>query len=132
MLYMFDTNIVSYLLEKKSYVVERFDSLFFQNDFAISDIVRYEIQRGIFYRQSKKLQDDFDVFCKYIPVIPISSADFLLAARIYSNLRHKGQIIEDADIFIGAVAITNNAVLVTNNEEHLGRIEGLKIENWAK
>ncbi len=132
MLYMLDTNIVSYLLEKNSIVVKKFDSLFFQNDFAISNIVHYEIQRGIFYRQSKKLQKDFDIFCKYIPVIPITNDDFLQAARIYAELRHSGKIIEDADIFIGASAIVNNAVLATNNEEHLGRINGLRIENWTK
>lgn len=131
MLYMLDTNIVSYLLEKNAAVVKRFDSLFFQNDFAISNIVHYEIQRGIFYRHSKKLQDDFAVFCKHIPVIPLTNADFMQAARIYADLRHKGQLIEDADIFIGASAMVNNAVLVTNNEEHLGRIAGLKIENWT-
>lgn len=39
-------------------------------------------------------------------------------------------MIEDADILIGASALENNAVLVTNNEAHLGRIADLRIENW--
>lgn len=132
MLYMLDTNIVSYLLEKNPTVVNRFDDVFLQNEIKISNIVNYEIQRGIFCRQSKKLQHDFDIFCKHIPVVPVTNADFLQAARIYADLRRKGKLIEDADIFIGASALENNAVLVTNNEEHLGRIDGLKIENWAK
>ena len=54
------------------------------------------------------------------------------ASQIYADLCKKGKIIEDADILIGACAISNNAIIVTNNEEHLGRIEGLKIENWTK
>lgn len=54
------------------------------------------------------------------------------ASDIYAYLRRKGKIIEDADILIGASALENNAILVTNNEEHLGRIDGLKIENWMK
>ena len=45
--------------------------------------------------------------------------------------RRKGRGIEDADILIGASAIANNAVLVTDNEKHLGHIEGLRIENWT-
>ena len=132
MLYMLDTNIVSYLLERDEVVVENFDKAFMQNDFAISNIVYYEIQRGIFCRQSKKLQHDFEIFCKYIPVIPLTNADFMRAAKIYADLRKCGKLIEDADIFIGASAIENNAVLVTNNEEHLARIDGLRIENWKK
>lgn len=132
MLYMLDTNTVSYLLEKNPTVVNRFDDVFLQNEIKISNIVNYEIQRGIFCRQSNKLQHDFDIFCKHIPVVPVTNADFLQAARIYADLRRKGKLIEDADIFIGASALENNAVLVTNNEEHLGRIDGLKIENWTK
>ena len=132
MLYMLDTNIVSYLLERNPTVVDRFDKAFMHNDFAISNVVYYEILRGIFYRQSKKLQNSFDTFCKHIRIIPISDFDFVKAAQIYADLRKSGRLIEDADIFIGASAIVNNAVLVTNNEEHLSRIEGLKIENWTK
>ena len=49
MLYMLDTNIVSYLLERNETVVANFDSVFFQNEFAISNVVQYEIMRGILY-----------------------------------------------------------------------------------
>jgi tRNA(fMet)-specific endonuclease VapC len=129
---MLDTNIVSYLLEKNEKVLARFDSNFMQNKITISSIVYYEIQRGIFCRRSKKLQSKFDVFCKHVPVIAFTNSDVMLAARIYAELRLKGKTIEDADIFIGASALANEAVLVTNNEEHLGRIKGLKIENWTK
>ena len=132
MLYMLDTNIVSYLLEKKQQVVKRFDEIFFQNEVKILNVVHYEIQRGIFYSQSKKLQNDFEIFCKHIHVIPITDADFMQASQIYANLRRDGRLIEDADIFIGASALNNNAILVTNNEEHFSRIAGLKIENWTK
>lgn len=132
MLYMLDTNIVSYLLERNPTVVDRFDKAFMNNDFSISNVVQYEIQRGIFYRQSKKLQRSFDTFCNYIHVFPMTDFDFVKAAQIYADLRKSGRLIEDADIFIGASAIVNNAVLVTNNEEHLGRIDGLQIENWTK
>ena len=40
-------------------------------------------------------------------------------------------IIEDDDIFIGATALENDAIFVTNNERHLGRIKDLKYEVWS-
>ena len=132
MLYMLDTNIVSYLLERNETVVRRFDAAFFENDIAISAIVKFEIQRGIAVRKSKRLQSAFDIFCRRIPVIPFSDSDSDVAARIYADLKAKGQLIEDADILIGASALANGAVLVTNNTKHLGRIEGLRIENWVE
>lgn len=52
------------------------------------------------------------------------------AAEIYVDLRNKGNIIEDADILIGAICLENDLTLVTNNEEHFKRIKNLKFENW--
>ncbi|MFA4955628.1 MAG: hypothetical protein WC556_01480 [Candidatus Methanoperedens sp.] len=51
--------------------------------------------------------------------------------KIKVVLINKGDIIDDADIFIAACALTENAILVTNNEKHFERIEGLKLENWS-
>ena len=64
--------------------------------------------------------------CKYYQLS--SKLDF--AAQIYSDLKKSGKLIEDDDIFIGAMALENNAILVTNNERHLERINDLKLEVW--
>jgi len=54
------------------------------------------------------------------------------AAEIYAELKKQGKLINDADILIASIVITNNAVLVTSNETHFKRIKGLKVENWLK
>jgi tRNA(fMet)-specific endonuclease VapC len=36
------------------------------------------------------------------------------------------------DLWIAAHALALGATLVTNNERDFRRVEGLKIENWAK
>ncbi len=41
-------------------------------------------------------------------------------------------VIDDFDLLIAATALTKNFVLVTNNEKHFNKIEGLPIENWTK
>jgi tRNA(fMet)-specific endonuclease VapC len=51
-------------------------------------------------------------------------------ARQKANLRRKGALIDDMDLFIGATAIANNMILVTENAKHLARLENIKIENW--
>jgi predicted nucleic acid-binding protein len=53
---------------------------------------------------------------------------FDLAAEIYSQLKQSGNLIEDADLFIGVSALENNAILITNNANHLQRIPNLQIE----
>jgi tRNA(fMet)-specific endonuclease VapC len=52
------------------------------------------------------------------------------AAKIYANLRKAGQLIEDADILIAAIALVNDMTLVTNNTSHFSRIAGLQLEDW--
>ena len=47
-------------------------------------------------------------------------------------MRKAGQTVDDFDLLIGATAISNGLILVTNNVDHLGRMEGVKIEDWTK
>jgi tRNA(fMet)-specific endonuclease VapC len=53
-------------------------------------------------------------------------------AELYSNLRQEGQPLDDIDLLIAGIAIENDMTLVTNNEKHFERIEGLNTENWKK
>ena len=56
-----------------------------------------------------------------IPVFP--SLD--IYAKEKARLRKAGQPVDDFDLLIGATAISNGLVLVTNNVDHLGRMEGI-------
>ncbi|MFP4325680.1 MAG: PIN domain-containing protein [Desulfonatronovibrio sp.] len=47
------------------------------------------------------------------------------AAEIYSTLRRKGMLVEDADILIAATALEHGLSMVTGNTRHFLRIEGL-------
>lgn len=40
--------------------------------------------------------------------------------------------IDDFDLMIGATALSHDFVLVTENVKHLGRIQGVEIENWIE
>lgn len=80
MLYMLDTNIVSYLLEKNPTVVNRFDDVFLQNEIKISNIVNYEIQRGIFAGNQKN--------CNMILIFSASIFQLCLSPMQISCKRH--------------------------------------------
>lgn len=55
-----------------------------------------------------------------------------LGGEIYATLKKQGKLINEADILIASIVKANNAVLVTNDEEHFSRVKELKIENWLK
>ena len=51
-------------------------------------------------------------------------------AKEKARLRKSGKILDDFDLLIGATAIANNLILVTENEKHLARMSKINIENW--
>ena len=131
MLYMLDTNIISYISEGNQHVIDNLIRCMYDgHQIAVSTVAYYEVKRGLLYNGSFRKLAAFLKFINQIDIIPITDIISDCAAKIYADLRRKGQLIEDADIFIGAAAIANNAILVTNNESHLSRINGLRLENW--
>lgn len=47
-------------------------------------------------------------------------------------LRRQGKMIEDNDLYIATTALTLGIPVATENVKHLGRIEGLEVQNWIK
>ena len=52
--------------------------------------------------------------------------------RVRSDLERRGQVIGSLDMLIAGHAIARGCTLVTNNEQESRRVEGLRIENWAR
>ena len=131
MKYLLDTNICIYYFKGLYQLDEKIRKKGIENCF-ISEItlaeLKYGVANSINKRHNKKVLGNF---LDNIQIIPIfNSLD--LYAETKSELRKKGQIIDDFDLLIGASAISNKMVLITNNEKHFTRIKNIKIENWIK
>jgi len=126
--YLLDTNIISYYLKGienlKEKIASNIDSL------SISIISYYEIVSGLQSIDANKRITEFEKFCKLIDIINLDKASILTSCKIYTFLEKSGQLIDDIDILIAGIALSNNLVMVTDNAEHFGRIQGLKVENW--
>ncbi len=49
---------------------------------------------------------------------------------IRADLERQGTPIGPNDLLIAAIALANNAILVTHNSREFGRVARLKIEDW--
>ena len=67
-----------------------------------------------------------------LPVIDVSPAVMEAFGSLKARLEQDGRRLDDFDLVIAATAITIGYRLVTNNERHFARIDGLHLENWAK
>ncbi|HSL81928.1 MAG TPA: PIN domain-containing protein [Thermoanaerobaculia bacterium] len=63
-------------------------------------------------------------------LLPFGAAEARAAARIRAGLEAQGRTIGPYDILIAATALARGEVLVTHNTEELGRVEGLRLEDW--
>lgn len=56
----------------------------------------------------------------------------LCTAKIRADLKARGTMIGGNDLLIASHAHCLELVLVTNNTREFGRVQGLKMENWAE
>ncbi len=54
-----------------------------------------------------------------------------ISAELYAKLCKQGRPLEDIDLLIAGIALSNNLVLVTHNTRHFQRIEGLELTDWS-
>lgn len=129
-MYLLDTDICIKLMRGNANVMGNL-ALAGEEYCFVSAITLAELRYGAEFSQRPAFHhrqiDDFQVATRAIPIleaIPKYAAE-------KASLRRAGLLIPDFDLLIGATAITHQLILVTNNTEHLSRMEGAKIENWV-
>lgn len=132
-MYLLDTNICIYIIKKKPIeVFKRFKQLEI-GTLKISSITVAELYFGAY--NSQNIEKNIEIVKNFLLAFEIVDFDRKASieyARIKADLRKKGQVIGELDMQIAGIALSNNLVLVTNNEKEFVRVSNLKIENWIK
>ena len=128
---LIDTDILSYYFKGDKQVCKHFESYLKEWEIIeISIVTFYEIESGLRAKNAQKQLEQFEQFTTDNLVIPVTEKSASISAKLYAQLKQKGTMIDDIDLLIAGIAIENDMVLVTNNQKHFCRIEGLKVENW--
>jgi tRNA(fMet)-specific endonuclease VapC len=133
MIYMLDANVCIYAINKQLEEYYKKLELLEQqhNTIAISSIVLSELQYGIANSKHKEQnQMKVNMFVSKLDVLDYSAKCALFYGEIRANLKNKGIIIGSNDLLIASHAMSENAVLVTNNVSKFVRIKELTIEAW--
>ena len=97
----------------------------------VTIITYYEVMKGHEYTRAHDRQQVFEEFCNLNRVLPLDRAACQAAARVYADLKRRGELVPDADILIAGIAVAGGYTVVTQNVKHFRRIPGLPVENWA-
>ena len=66
-----------------------------------------------------------------LEVIPVEQETSETFGMLKASLEKLGTPLDDFDLIIASCALAHNLTLVTNNEKHFKRIQGLKVVNWC-
>ena len=128
--YLLDTNICIFFLKGQFELNKKIAEVGEENCF-ISEMTVAELKYGI--ENSKTIEIMRPIVEAFIPkfaVLPIyDSLD--IYAKEKAKLRKTGSLIDDFDILIGTTSINHKMIMVTNNVNHLKRLENIVIEDWT-
>ncbi len=129
---LLDTDILSEVLKQKdaAVVANAANYLRQHRQFAVSAISRYEVMRGLRFKNATRQLQQFERFCQHAMVSSISDAILDRAADLWADGERRGHPHRDADLIIAATALEDARVLVTGNVQHFVWIDGLVVENW--
>jgi tRNA(fMet)-specific endonuclease VapC len=134
--YFLDTNICSFYLNRKSRYREQVVPHMEAREGAeayIPIIVEAELLFGMEKGgMETKKRAIYEHFLTVHRVINLDDASLLHYARTRAALERAGTIIGPNDLFIAAIVLAHNGILVTHNTEEFSRIEGLKLEDWTE
>jgi tRNA(fMet)-specific endonuclease VapC len=104
-----------------------------KSDVKIPSVVLYELYYGAEKSQQRERNlGKIRTFISELEIVPFDEQAAECAGKIRANLERNGQVIGGNDMLIAAVALANNASLVTNNTREFERVSGLVIENWVQ
>jgi tRNA(fMet)-specific endonuclease VapC len=124
MRYLLDTNICVFHLRGKLNLTGR-------QHCHISEITLFELRFGAENsKDPQKHHESVTSLVKELTIIPVMTCiDVYTKEKV--RLRKAGKPINDEfDLLIGATAIKNNLILVTDNAKDFKNLKNIQIENW--
>lgn len=132
MIYILDTNIISYIIKNRDFsLVDKFETISKEHKIGVSSITVAELYYGVKKRGSKKLEVLVNEFLLPLERYSFDENAAFEYGNIRANLESCGNTIGPNDLLIAAHTKALNAVLVTNNVKEFERVENLVIENWV-
>jgi tRNA(fMet)-specific endonuclease VapC len=136
MKYLLDTNHWSYLQRNHPNVLIHLQNLPDNATIYMPVVAQAELLAGIelvvLESHKQKFRDLYEqIVAEFTEIVYIDSDVAEKYALIFTSLKRKGRPIETNDIWIAAIALAYDMILVTN-DEHFQYIDGLQIEDWTK
>jgi tRNA(fMet)-specific endonuclease VapC len=130
--YLLDTNICIFFLKGRFDIHNKIVKAGENNCF-ISEITVAELKYGVENSNDDRREENrkvVEAFIQKFTILPIYNCLDNYAIE-KARLKKSGKPVDDFDLLIGSTAIVNDLIMVTNNQSHFNRIEGIALEDWT-
>jgi tRNA(fMet)-specific endonuclease VapC len=131
MRFLLDTNVCIRYLNGRSEAIKRELLVRRREDVVMCSVVKAELCYGAFKSRNPVINLERQrSFVEGFISLPLDDNAAEIYGRIRADLERIGRPIGPNDLLIAAIAIANDATLVTHNIREFGRINGLTIQDW--
>lgn len=128
---LLDTNICIYIINARpKSVLERFRQ-YRMGEIGICSVVAAELAYGVAKSGSSRNREALELFLAPLLILPFDEQAVWAYGDLRAELERQGRPIGSLDTMIAAHALSQQAVLVTNNTREFTRVPGLQLENWV-
>lgn len=132
MIYLLDTNIVSYIIKAQdTRLIDKFEQAAKTATIGVSSITTAELYYGVKKKNSQKLKQAVDAFLSPLQVFEFDQSASAVYGDVRSDLESRGAVIGSYDMLIAAHSLSLRTTLITNNTREFERVAGLIVENWV-
>ena len=127
-----ETDFLVALLRKEAPAISKLKELSsVGSELSITPITATELFKGAFASRNPENVRKVEQLTLALRILAFDFFAARQAGRLLSELDKNGHKIGDFDALTGAIALRHGVTtIVSKNEKHFGKIEGVKIEKW--
>lgn len=119
-----DTDVVIDFFNGLSPGAEVMSKLISGQEVALTSISVFELYAGI---EGKRRLSQIETLIQGVTILPLDVIEAVIAGKIYTQLKSKGQLVGTHDILIAATCVANTLPLYTKNVAHFLRMEDIQV-----
>ena len=128
---LLDTNICIYLINMKPPAVLARFRQYRMGEIGLCSMVAAELALGVAKSQSARNRQALEMFLAPLTILPFDAATVWIYGNLRADLERRGTPIGSFDTLIAAHALSQQALLVTNNTREFAKVPGLQLDNWV-
>ena len=128
---LLDTNICIHIINAKPpAVLARFQQ-YRLGDIGLCSVVAAELAFGVAKSGSARNRQALEMFLAPLTILPFDAAAVWVYGDLRADLERRGNPIGSLDTMIAAHALSQQALLITNNTREFAKVPGLQLDNWV-